>query len=450
MRFLPFFFLFALPALAAPPKAAFDAAQPITAFLAKPETAFSWRETARGEKNGPVSLEMTSQTWRGHVWKHHLTIFRPAKLEFPHAALISIQTRPTAFDGLLGQIAANRTGALFVSLYDVPNQPLWGKTEDELLAFSLEKAFETKDLSWPLVFPMAKSVTAAMSALSGWSDTQKGAKIEKFILVGASKRGWAAWLAASDKRVAGLVSIGYNNLNVEKQIPNQKAQWGELSPLLQAYTKRGLFQKMQTPSGKNIMAAVDPWALRNQITAPKFVIDSTNNGFWTLDAFDQYADGLKGQTSFLMLPNAGHYMENSMPQLFGSIGAWSRRVLTKEAWPDDIPIQISNLPDHKVRLLAGVTTFAKPENQAQTLRFWFAFSPSADFREAKWEQMEQKGFLAGNARTWSKIDLPISADKPFIAAFAEAEFADSPQPLRLTSRVLMWDSRAIQKQISKK
>lgn len=401
--------------------------------------------TAQNQSTAPVQLEMTSQAWRGNTWKHQLTIYRPQKLEFPKAALISIQTRPTPFDGFLGQLAANMAGAPFVSLYDVPNQPLFGKTEDELLAYSLKQAIDQNDLTWPLVFPMAKSITSSMDTLQTWSVKEKTGKIEKFILIGASKRGWAAWLAATDPRVAGLVSIGYNNLNLEKQAPNQIKQWGELSPLLQDYTKRGLWQKMQTPIGKKVTVAIDPYTQRDKITCPKFVIDSTNNGFWTLDAFDQYADGLKGETSFLMIANAGHYMENEMPKIFGSIAAWSRRVLRRSKVPKPQPLDFfpASPPGQPDTLI--YQTLNTPEEDTDEVSFYYGFSKSPDFRHAHW--IKKTGEIEPNTydSRWLVYLVPLHSipkDKPFIAAFVQSEYGGTSQPLRLTSRVLIWDSRA--------
>ncbi len=80
-------------------------------------------------------------------------------------------------------------------LYDIPNQPLLdGKKEDALIAETFVRALETKDMSWPLLFPMAKSVVKAMDALQAFSKEELKLPVTQFVLSAprnaGGQRGW--------------------------------------------------------------------------------------------------------------------------------------------------------------------------------------------------------------------------------------------------------------------
>jgi PhoPQ-activated pathogenicity-related protein len=384
---------------------------PLDAFIAKPEPAFRWNEISRSPAgSGPVSLEYVSQTWQGLEWKHRARIYRPRAVQYPGAALVLLMGFTTPFDALFGQLGAEAVGAPCIVINDIPNQPIGGLIEDDLLAQSLETMLDTGDASRSLIFPMTKSAIKGMDAIQQWSKTEPTGEIQKFILIAPSKRGWATWLAAAeDKRVAGFVPIGYNNLRVDRQIPNQLKEWGEFSTFLKEYTERGLVQKMMTDKGKRIMAQTDPYSFRNRLPMPKLLIDSTNNGYWTLDALDLYWDKSLAPADLLYVANAGHYMDEELPKVFGSIAAWSRRILAND------PVT--------------------PKTPPTTVHIWFATAKSRDFRTEHWD-----------AQDWP-LDKPLprvlsqDKEKPVSAYYVEREYPGKPQPLRLTSKITILDAR---------
>ena len=410
--FLALSLFFAAPTLAAP---AANSTAPFDAYLKKND-GFSWKVLSKTPQITRIAL--TSQNWQNTKWQHEIRVYQPKKMLFPGRAVMQLTTRAFPWDDVTGRLAADNIGAPFISVYDVPNQPIFGKTEDGLFGYSLQKMFETRDPSWSLAFPMAKSATRAMDAAQAWSKSQK-APISKFVMIGFSKRGLAAWLAATDSRVMGLVSVGYNNLNVGKQAPNQLAQWGQYSPLLRAYTRGGLIEKIYSPLGQKLMATWDPFSFLHRLDKPKYIIDATNNGYWTLDAFDLYAKDLRGPSNLLYVANAGHFMENAIPSVFGSVGAWCRATL--EGKTPEQPQLFRSGNEWKLS--------AKNANSAQ---LFYAFAPSKDFREVDFIPVSMKKNAAG---VWTAPIPAAPQEKSVAAVFGEGNWNGGSLPLKMTSRI---------------
>src|SRR5208282_416058 len=123
----------------------------------------------------------------------------------------SNETKPRARINPLLAMGALATRSVIAELRMVPNQPLTfvGQTEkrseDGIIAYSWDKYLRTGDETWPLRLPMTNSAVRAMDAITGFcrSSARGAVEIARFVLAGASKRGWTAWTAAAvDRRVA--------------------------------------------------------------------------------------------------------------------------------------------------------------------------------------------------------------------------------------------------------
>ena len=77
---------------------------------------------------GNMSLEMTSGTWQGTVWRHQILMRGAEKAggEGGRASCTSPATGPTQGDFLTLGLVAEGTGMPVAMLFDVPNQPLFG------------------------------------------------------------------------------------------------------------------------------------------------------------------------------------------------------------------------------------------------------------------------------------------------------------------------------------
>lgn len=157
-------------------------------YVRRADASFAWTldvdsSAADGTR---YHLSLVSQTWRGGEWKHQLSLFVPAGARTSHALL---------FIGGSGQAhmreTALRLRAPVASLTDVPNQPLLGGLyEDDLIAETFVRYLRSGEEDWPLLLPMTKSAVRAMDALQALSRARLPQPIERFVLTGASKRGW--------------------------------------------------------------------------------------------------------------------------------------------------------------------------------------------------------------------------------------------------------------------
>src|SRR5690606_38003278 len=145
-------------------------------------------------------------------------------------------------------------------LLQVPHQPILdGLTEDALIAHSMARYVETRDPDWPVLLPMTKAATAAMDAVQAAAREHWGLETERFVVTGASKRGWTAWLtAAVDPRVVAVAPMVFDVLDMRRQMAHQQATWGGASGQIRDYQERDLPRLLRTPVGDALLDLVDP------------------------------------------------------------------------------------------------------------------------------------------------------------------------------------------------
>ncbi len=469
-------------------------------YIARPEPAFSWRET--GRKGAITTLELTSQQWHDTTWKHRVDIIEPQENEFPGRALLMISYGGgTDGERFFGQLAANALKAPVVYLWNVPNQPIFDKREDDLIAHTFAEYLksEPSDATWPLLLPMTKSVTQAVRAVGEWSQNQQkknpeNQPLEQWVFSGASKRGWTTWLAAAalntqnvapaenqtpvdanalKPRVMGIIPIVYDNLDLAAQMPHQLAAWGRYSAQIDDYTKRGLPDLTGTERGRGLINIVDPYVYRARFAMPILAISGANDPYWPLDAFNLYRDALPGQTNLYIAPNAGHALGGQETHVAGISVAWFR-ALAKGQTPPQISAELQDRQGKAIATKAGevaqvtkatqwqLQVLAGEEMKVQSARAWIATSATRDFRQAKWQSVPLKPATnlaaeqKGAAKTAYQLPLAqlsagIKAQK-YLAAFGEItiQSADAEAnsqalglnlPFDLSSPVTIWQNR---------
>lgn len=412
---LLFSLLFAVPVLAAPAKK-FDATAPLRQFLSQ-KADFRWKVVGRDSNR--FLLQLTSGKWKNTTWQHQIAVYEPRVNRHPDAATLFLATRAVPTDKIGGQLAADATGARFVVVHDVPNQPLWNRRENDLLGYGVQKSLDENDPTWSLAFPMTRTAVCAMDAVDFWSRSQKK-PIKRWILLGFSKRALATWLASPDARVAGLVSVGYNNLNLPAQAKLQKRDWGALSRHWQKMVPPDYQKRLETSNGQKLLATWDPWSFRAQMVCPRLLVDATNNDYWTLKSLGAFEKGLRGPTDTLYFANAGHFLEKSMLGLFQSSAAWIDLTLSRKTAPS---IQLNFF--HRQLIL-------KAPGASQT-KIRFATSQNRDFRYAIWREIS----LQKNRNGILEADFPpLPTSTQTVAFFGEGAWKGAT-PLKLTSKIVV-------------
>jgi PhoPQ-activated pathogenicity-related protein len=330
-----------------------------------------------------------------------------------------------------GMELARKSRAPVAFLYDIPNQPLLEDqlVEDDLIAETFVRYLKTKDESWPLLFPMVKSVVKAMDVLQAFGKREWGEPMGKFIVAGASKRGWTTWLtAAVDQRIGAIAPVVIDTLNMRAQMPRQLKAFGAYSARLQPYTSRGLVPIPESPEGQRLLSMIDPWAYRDRLTLPKLIVNGTNDFYWATDALNLYWNELPANKWVIYVPNAGHDLRrrdrgnpNQMNHLVDGLAAFSRHQISGRSMPD-----VSwKHEDREGKLRLSIAANPKPIGA----RLWVARTASKDFRGANWtEQM----VVVSDGLVVGEVTPP---DKGNIAFYGELDYEIDGLKYQLSTQV---------------
>jgi PhoPQ-activated pathogenicity-related protein len=410
-------------------------------YVDKPEAAFEWKLKNKldGEQSGDriYDLQFVSQIWQENKWQHQLQVYRPRSVA-PNSTIFLWVTGGSARPEYvsMGMELARKIRAPVAFLYHVPNQPLLegNLREDDLIAETFVRYLKTKDENWPLLFPMVKSVIKAMDVLQAFGKKEWSEPIDKFIVAGASKRGWTTWLtAAVDQRIKAIAPVVIDTLNMRAQMPRQLQAFGDYSSRLTPYSSRGLLPIPETPEGERLLSMVDPWAYRDRLTMPKLIVNGTNDFYWATDALNLYWDGIPADKWVLYVPNAGHNLRrqdrpqpDQLNDLINGLAAFSRHQITGTSMPK------LNWTHESVNGNLRLTITATPAPIGA--RLWIAQTPTMDFRTAKWS--EQKVSLS-DGKIVGEVTPP---DKGHLAFFGELDYEIDGLRYHLSTQVRMTEA----------
>ena len=365
-------------------------------FVAKPDASFTWRVQRRYTNDDAdiIELHLESQTWQGQVWKHQLLLVRPQRVrDESHAVFVvgggrwrdeyetAVEDALLPEDGEMFVQIARLLRAPVVVLGQVPYQPLFGMTEDRLIAHTFERYLTTGDADWPLLLPMVNSVVRAFDASSAASEREWGAPLERFTITGGSKRGWTTWLtAAVDPRVVALAPIVIDALNMERHFPHQVEAWGAPSESIRPYTDLGLDRILASPEGAALRQIVDPFSYRAKLGQPKLVVLATNDQYFPLDSANLYFDELREPKYLLYLPNEPHSVDDYEP-FVRTLRALHESAASGESLPR---------LEWEYRSNAGALMLCvRSDPGARRWRVWRAVSADRDFRDAQWHSVAE-------------------------------------------------------------
>ncbi len=413
------------------------ASGPLAEYVAADDPSFKWEKIREGRigQTEYAELILTSQKWKGIVWKHQLFVLKPSTVnpENRQALLIIAGGRwKDEFLDPAAKVDAPREGLLFARvaeqlqtpvavLLQVPFQPMFdGLVEDEIIALTFDKYLRSEDPQWPLLSPMVKGAVRGMDAVQQYCREAWDTQIDSFTVTGGSKRGWTTWLVgAVDRRATAIAPMVIDTLKMGPQMVHQLDAWGKYSEQIEDYTALGIQERMNTPAGLALRKIVDPFGYRQFLRQSKLIMIGTNDRYWPLDALNLYWDELLGPKYILYVPNNGHGLKD-FARVIGSLSAMHKAAAGGRPLPDLSWNYTENGKELVVR--------ADSDPPPRTWNLWSAKSNSRDFRSAKWSSQ------GSDAADQLERSVPFP-ESGFRAVFAEAVYDDGGLPYYLSTNV---------------
>jgi PhoPQ-activated pathogenicity-related protein len=387
-------------------------------------------------------IRMVSQEWRSpakvnqSVWKHWMEIYIPDQVSSSIGLLYitggeTTEVHPKPDEALASM--ATDTHSVVSVLFDVPNQPLtftndpYGpRKEDEIIAYTWRKFIETGDENWPLRLPMTKAAVRAMDTVTSFAASKEGGghRVDRFFVMGASKRGWTTWTtAAVDPRVIAIAPMVIDVLNVIPSFEHHYGSYGFWAPSVKDYYDEHLMDNLNSEGFRKLMAIEDPYSYRERFTMPKLIIAAAGDQFFLPDSSQFYFKDLPGEKHMLYEANSDHSMKGT--DVLESIAAFYQSVLDGGKRPS---MQWVFEPDGSIRVTMDRTPL--------TVKLWQATNPAhRDFRVEAIGHAYQSSALTAESPGVYVARVPKPA-KGWTAFFVEATFAgDGKYPFKFTTAV---------------
>ncbi|GAC1435118.1 MAG: PhoPQ-activated pathogenicity-related family protein [Terriglobales bacterium] len=361
-------------------------------YVKAPDSNFKYEliKTIPGDGYVAYVLAMTSQQYltqaevNRSIWKHWLTIVKPAKVRTSIGLLFisggdNGDAAPDQADALASEIAVT-TGAVVATLNMVPNQPLIftdekrERSEDAIIAYTWDKFLRTGDEKWPLRLPMTKAAVRAMDAVSAFVAfaPNGGVRVDKFVVSGESKRGWTTWTtAAVDKRVIGIMPMVIDLLNIVPSLTHHYRVYGKFSSELDDYAQAGIMAWTNTMEYQKLMAIEEPFQYRDRLTMPKFIVNASGDQFFLPDSSRFYFSKLKGEKYLRYVPNADHGVRDN-----SDVGE------SLTAYFDSI-VKGTKRPEFSWHIEKNGKIIVDTKTKPSSVKLWQAHSETRDFRLEK-------------------------------------------------------------------
>ena len=361
-------------------------------YLNNGDKSYHWevKETFAVGDVTVYGILLTSQKWREHTWTHQLSILVPSEIKYDGSLLfitggsINKEGLPNwsgKGDGLTESFCevARQNRAVVAVLKQTPNQPLYNNlTEDALISFTLHNFQKDGDYSWPLLFPMVKGAQRAMDAVQEFSKQKLNKDINRFVVSGASKRGWTTWLTgANDARVTAIAPMVIDMLNMPVSMNYQIKVWNDYSIQIEDYVKLGIVQDIGSGKGAAITTMIDPYSYRKKLTMPKMIFMGTNDEYWPIDNIKNYYDSIPGQNLIHYIPNVGHSMGDKK-EAMSNLSSFLGLTLNNSKYP----VCSWKISETKKGVKISIKATA---DKLTDVIVWTADSKDRDFRNDTWE-----------------------------------------------------------------
>ena len=437
-------------------------ATPLDDYVNMPDPNFNYVDTGlRRGGNGWTGYvyNMTSQAWltpedsSQPIWWHWLVIIIPHDVVVNRSSALLYITggdnRDTTIHGapsdhsedllIASNVAVNSRTAAAV-LFQVPNEPIrfpvdpfhLDRTEDAAIALTWWYYLQNTDKPyWILELPMTKAGVRALDAMEKIIPKYTGGgNVSKFVVAGASKRGWTTWLVgAVDKRVLAIAPIVLDAVNVVAFAHRQWRMYGAWSFALQDYYKMNITAQWDNPAMTKLMEIIDPWYYLDRLTMPKYALNAGGDEFQMPDDQRHWGHDTVGPMHYSLVKNAEHSMITGVFEVLQGLGAWVQALVNDYTPPTytwshnatngDI---IVNTPVAPSKITVTWSDSAEGVSQGRRDFRWAAIGTDpcwvkvfgACLRPLLWTTSDSEGLTPINATAWKvHMDAPPQGWRAF-------------------------------------
>jgi PhoPQ-activated pathogenicity-related protein len=391
-------------------------------YVAQADPNYSYAVWSNASLNGVywkgTILKMTSQQWltpadwnRGNpntsdaLWWHWMSIIVPEKLDPRHmdTALLWVTggsnnngppTDPATEDNGLTATLCMDMGVVGAALYQIPNEPIYftdevppvGRSEDALIAWTWLHYINmpgppnvlNNNTEWIVQLPMTKAAVRAMDTVADFRKSTQ--TINKFIVSGASKRGWVTWTTGLvDDRVIAIIPIVLDALHLIPSLHHMWRAYGGWTFAFQDYYNCNITSNLDTVEMEWMCMIIDPFyyiADPVRFQMPKLVINAAGDEFLQGDNDQYWWTSMPGPKFRQMCQNAEHSEITGIPNLLPTISAWGNAVLQNAKQPnftwtiDPVDGHITVYNDPTIAVPINVTMWWAPSYFRHGLRDW--------------------------------------------------------------------------------
>ena len=418
-----------------------------------PSYSYELEETFEDDNYTAYVLRMVSQEWLTDAevnqteWWHWVTIVVPDSVAHQTGMLWigggDVDTKPAETLNPLVVQAALATKSVATHLHNVPFQPISFKndvsfderSEDEIIAYGWRKYLEgganPEDAEWLARLPMTAAAQRAMDTVSDFTANQELARVDSFVIGGASKRGWTTWTTAIfDDRVVAITPAVIDLLNLSPSFMHHWRGYGEWSPAIEDYENENIMNWQFTEEYNTMVDLIDPYSYLDRTTMPKYLINAASDEFFLPDSWQFYWRDLQGEKHLRYVPNTGHDIGET--DALASLISFYGMILDKTPRPEFIWSADST----------GFNLEFDPDNLPDELLLWNAQNPEArDFRlyvidriwVAKPIDIQEDGIV--------NVDI-TTPEEGFSAWFVEATYSSGYElPFKTTTGVVVTPDR---------
>jgi PhoPQ-activated pathogenicity-related protein len=251
-----------------------------------------------------------------------------------------------------------------------------------------------------------------------------GRKVSRYVVSGASKRGWTTWTtAAVDTRVIAIAPAVIDMLNVEPSFVHHWRAYGAWSEAVKDYVEHGIMDWMGTREFRALMKIEEPYEYRDRLTMPKLLLNASGDQFFLPDSSQFYFDDLRGEKYLRYVPNASHSLEKS--DALETLHAFYSTVVRDTPRPD---VRWTFERDGSIKVVA--------KDRPSNVQMWQAVNPNArNFRlDAIGAAFKNTSLAPTGPNTW--VARAPTPDVGWTAFFVELTYAGAAKhPLKITSGV---------------